>query len=61
MSAASLQERPRTMPTVHQSPDSTTDPLSPPEVTPYFRAARYREAYGLAAAQRGLPPEPWAA
>ena len=47
------------MPTVHQPTD--TDPLPPPEVTPYFRAARYREAYGLAAAARGWPSDPWAA
>ncbi len=60
MSAASLQERPRDMPTVHQPP-VTAGPLPPPEVTPYFRAARYREAFRLAAAGRGLPLPPWAA
>ncbi len=42
-------------------PAVTGDPLSPPDTTPYFRAARYREAYGLAAAGRGLPVPPWAA
>ncbi len=48
------------MPTENQPPD--TDPLSPPEVTPYCsRAARYLEAFRLAAAGRGLPLPPWAA
>ncbi len=38
-------------------PSVIGDPLPPPDTTPYFsRAARYREAYGLAAAGRGLPP-----
>jgi hypothetical protein len=48
------------MPTVHQPSD--TDPLRPPEVTPYFRrCAAFREAVDAEAARRGLPPDPLAA
>jgi hypothetical protein len=49
------------MPTVHQPP-VTTDPLPPPEVTPYFRrCAEFRRVVEAEAAARGLPPEPWPA
>lgn len=43
------------MHTVTQPPVSD-DPLPPPDVTPYFRALLEQ-----AAAERGLPPEPWPA
>jgi hypothetical protein len=50
------------MPTVHQPPDSTTGPLPPPEVTPYFRrCAEVDAAVRLEAAARGLLPDPLAA
>ncbi len=44
-------------------PTVSADPLPPPEVTPYFRrlAESRRRALEQAAADRGLPPEPWAA
>ena len=42
------------MPTVHQPPDTAPKPL--PE-----RVTIFREAVDQAAAERGLPPEPWAA
>ncbi len=46
--------------TVHQSPD--TDPLPPPDTTPYFRrCAEVRRAVEAEAARRGLPPDPLAA
>jgi hypothetical protein len=44
------------MDTVTQTPDI---PAEPPHVTPYFQSRR--TALDLAAAARGLPPEPWAA
>lgn len=45
------------MPNLTRPPDKTADrPLPPPRITPYFRAVA-----ALAAAERGLPPEPWAA
>jgi hypothetical protein len=48
------------MSTVHQPSDSGTDPLPPPEVTPYFRrVAEFRRVADQAAAERGWPPEPW--
>jgi hypothetical protein len=40
--------------TIHQLPGKDTDPLPPPDVTPYFRAR-----LEAAAAALGLPPEPW--
>ena len=50
------------MPTVHQPPDSGTDPLPPPDTTPYFRrCAAVREAVEQEAALRGLLPDPLAA
>ncbi len=50
------------MPTVHQPSDETTDPLPPPEVTPYFRrCAEVRRAVEAEAAVRGLGPDPLAA
>ncbi len=50
------------MNTLTQPTVSTTDPLPPPEVTPYFRrCAEFREAVEAEAAVRGLPPEPWTA
>ena len=44
------------MTTVAQPPVSTADlpPLPPPNVTPEWRAALEE-----AAAERGLPPDPW--
>jgi hypothetical protein len=44
------------MDTIHDPPDNPADPLPPRGTVPYFR----REL-DLAAARRGLPPEPWAA
>ncbi len=50
------------MNTLTRPADNPAGPLSPPDTTPYFsRAARYREAFRLAAAGRGLPLPPWAA
>jgi hypothetical protein len=48
------------MPTVHQPTD--TDPLPPPEVTPYFlRCAVVLEAVKAEVARRGWLPGPLAA
>ncbi len=47
------------MDTLAQPPDSDEPP---PDAVPYFRRlAEFHEAAELAAAERGLPPEPWAA
>ena len=43
------------MDTIHQPTDNPGEP----NVTPYFESRR--RALDLAAADRGLPPEPWAA
>ena len=48
------------MPNLPSAPD--TDPLPPPDTTPYFRlCADVREAVEQEAALRGLTPEPRAA
>ena len=44
------------MDTIHQPPDSGTDPLPEWGTIPYFRAVIDRTA-----AERGLKPEPWKA
>jgi hypothetical protein len=50
------------MDTIHQPAVSSTDPLLPPEVTPYFdRVAAFRAVFDAEAARRGLPYEAWPA
>lgn len=45
------------MNTLTRPPDSTADPLPPPEVTPYFRrCAEVLRAVNAEAAVRGLTP-----
>ena len=44
------------MDTIHPPADIDPDPLPPRGTVPYFR-----RVLDLAAADRGLPPEPWAA
>jgi len=44
------------MPNVPPPADITAGPLPPPNITPLFT-----ELLELAAAERGLPPEPWTA